>query len=194
MRIFKLWWKVFALLLIMLLFSGCGGGSDSDNLGSNPSPTPTPSPYEEPNNDPDKYDFSKVLAGTWYGVSGSGTATGVEGLFTAELETMRERFMDVEISGDIGTAFMTGYQTWRVVHQPSNDAWRVRFNNYRDEVNIVHIGSDTWRLEYSYDTGESTTLTLKLTSSKTLEATQSGVTAIDGYAYDYDFTLQARKQ
>ena len=61
-------------------------------------------------------------------------------------------------------------------------------------MNIVHIGSDTWRLEYSYSTGESTTLTLKLTSSSTLEATQSGVTEVEGYVYDYDFTLQARKQ
>ena len=109
MRMFKSWWKVFALLLIVFLFSGCGGGSDSDNLGSNPTPTPTPTPYEEPNNDPDKYDFSKVLAGTWYGVSGSGTATGVLGVFSAELETMRERFINVELNGDIGTALMTGY-------------------------------------------------------------------------------------
>lgn len=195
MYTFKSWWKIFALLLMVFLLSGCGGsGSYSENLGSNPSPTPTPTPYEEPNNEPDKYDFLEVLAGTWYGLGGSGTATGVEGLFTAELETMRERFINVEINGDTGTALMTGYQTWRVVHQPSNDAYRVRFNNYRDEVNIVHIGSDTWRLEYSYDTGESTTVILKLTSAKTLEASQSGVTEIDGYVYDYDFTLQARKQ
>lgn len=174
-----------------VLLTGCGGSSDSDNLANTLSPTPIPSPV--PDNEADTYDMSRVLSGTWYGLSGSGTATGSDGRYRLEMVRTRARISRVEIEGETGTALLTGYQDWRAIHSSMEYASVVRLESMQDEMALVHIGSNMWRMEYPDGLDYSATLTIKLTSNRTGEATPTGVVDIEGYLYSYTMNMELRE-
>ena len=187
MKKIRLWSFMCIFVLCVSMFSGCGGGSSSDSGGSNPLPTPTPSP--EPNNEPDTYDISKVLTGTWYGISGSGTATGPDGTYDLTMRTLRARFSEIQVTGDTGTAKLTGFQVWNANTRSGVYTRTVRLESNSDEMTLIHVGSDTWRCEYL----NGTVLTLKMETEKTGQATQEGIVDIGGYVYNYTATIEVRK-
>ena len=197
MRKLSSWMYLFVLVLVVFLFSGCGGSDDSSNGGNNspssPTSKPTPiTPNPETNSNvgtyTDKYDIASVLNGEWYGLSGSGTATGEGGTYGLLLSSMTISIVKTQVTGNTGTSYITYRQTWTT----SDGVWDYRTLLYGDaeKMNMSHVGSDMWRLEGS----DGTVVTVTLTSETTAIVTQDGTADIEGYPYDYSVRYTIRKR
>lgn len=151
----------------------------------------TSAPEAEPARDnyTDTYDIAQVLNGRWYGLSGSGTASAAGETLNAEMNILSANISNVQISGSSGTATVTGNHSWSVWHQDGSYATTFEFKSTSDTISMTHAGVNTWRCVFS--TGE--VITMKATSSTTLDITQEGRGYKDGIYYDYALNMSAEK-
>ena len=152
------------------------------------STTPTPQPdtqTPDTHNYTDTYDIASVLNGSWYGVSGSGTATGKSGQINLLMSSMSISVVNTQINGDNGTSYVTYRQYWNYKFQNYN--FQALLYLDAEQVSIKHTGSNTWSLENTDGFA-----TLMLTSETTAIVTQQGtVDTQDGkYSYSVRYTIK----
>ncbi len=129
-----------------------------------------------------------MLNGEWYGLSGSGTATGEGGTYGLLLSSMTMSIMKTQVTGQTGTLYITLRQTW----ETSDDDWEYSTLLYGDaeRLDMSHVGVDMWRLEGS----DGTVVTVTLTSETTAIVTQDGIADIEGYPYEYSVRYTIKKR
>ena len=194
MSTFKSWSKLFVLVLLVFAFAGCGGGSggSTDNNTNNQSTTPTPTKQDDytVGTYTDTYDIASLMNGDWYGVSGSGTATDTSGSYSLIMYSIQANIMETQLSGNYGKTYMTYREYWDYDETNSDYITRVSMYGDNEELDMRHVGSNTWQCIAL----DGTSLTLKFTSSSTAMITQEGIAVVDGRSYTYSVkgTIQKR--
>ena len=186
MSTFKSWSKLFVLVLFVFAFAGCcgggGGGDSTNNSSNNPNTTTKPDNYTV-GSYTDTYDIEGFLNGEWSDISMSGSATGVEGDFTAILQRMSATIWGTQITGNTGTLYITSREEWEVHYQGKDYAGIYLLYGDAEKFSMQHIGVNTWRLEGPNDT----VVTVQALSNSTAIITQKGTEKIGGRNYSYSF-------
>ena len=156
-----------------------------------PEPTPAPAPDNGNNTYSDTYNIASVLNGNWYGVSGSGTATGADGTFNVIMSNMSLTVARTQINGNTGTAYFTYRQRWNTEDEDDYYYYHHTTLLYGDNefANLQHVGSDTWKCTFS----DGTVAVITFTSETTAMVTQDGTANIDGVPYRYSVRYTLRK-
>ena len=126
-----------------------------------------------------------MLDGTWYGVSGSGTATGRSGQINLLMSSMSISVVNTKTNGNSGTSYVTYRQYWDYEFQNYN--FQALLYLDAEQVSLQHTGSNTWSLKNTDGFA-----TLMLTSETTAIVTQQGtVDTQDGkYSYSVRYTIK----
>ena len=149
-------------------------------------PTPTPTTPDTNNTYTDTYDIASVLNGSWYGVSGSGTATGRSGQINLIMSRMSISIVNTQVNGSNGMLYVTYRQYWDYEYQ--NYDFQALLYLDAEEVTMRHTGSNTWSLENTDGFA-----TVMLTSATTAIVTQQGIVETDDGQYNYSVRYTIRK-
>ncbi len=92
----------------------------------------------------DTYDIASVMNGEWYGVEGSGLATGTEGLYSMVMSSISVNIFGTQVANNTLTAYMAHRQRWNCYNQ--NGQFVTRAVIYRDNsiLNMTRIGRNIW--------------------------------------------------
>ena len=144
----------------------------------------------ETNSYTDTYDIANVMNGDWYGISGSGHATGEDGTYSLIMESVSINIVDSQVTGNTLTAYMTHRQYWRCYNPNGQFVTRVVLYGDNTNMNMRHIGTNTW--EAQADNG--LLLIIQFTSETTAMVTEENMADIAGLTYRYSIkgTIQKR--
>ena len=135
------------------------------------------------------YDINSVLNGTWYGDSGSGTATGAGETFNLVMNRIQIRIFNTQVNGNTGTTYISHRQYWDYDDNYSDYITRVQLYGDGEKANITHTGNNTWHLTFSNDT----TVTIMFINEREAMVTQEGTTDIDNTTYSYSLRYTMSK-
>ena len=137
----------------------------------------------------DTYDIVSVMNGNWYGVSGSGTATGFDGTFNLQLLSMTFSTSGTQISDNIGTSYVTTMQYWNCDY--NGYIYPLKTDNAL--IDMVHVGNNTWQLNASDKVVNDTVMTITFTSETTAIVSQEGVAIFHNNPYNFSLQYTIRK-
>lgn len=136
----------------------------------------------------DAYDFTRLTQGTWYGVSGSGSASGSDGIYNLRLSQLNFSVFEPRITGNTGTAYITNKQYWSCYSPTGDYIGEILLSCDYNRMELTHIGANTW---YSKDEN-GTFYTIQL-AADTVLIEQEGTLTKEDITYYYSIIYTARK-
>ena len=169
-----------------------------------PTPIPTPTtpdtsehnttnPNADSNTYTDTYGIAELAEGRWYGLSGSGSATGSDGTYSLIMSSVDFSVFELKITGDTATAYITNRQYWSCY--AGTYLGRVLLYCDYEEMTFSHVDVNTW---YSED-ADGTSYTLRFISEDTVLIEQEGPftgdsITNDSITYHYSIKYTAKRQ
>lgn len=136
----------------------------------------------------DAYDFTRLTQGTWYGVSGNGSATSSDGTYKLKLSQLNFSVFEPKISGNTGTAYITNKQHWSCYSPVGDYIGEILLSCDYERMELIHIGANTW---YSKDE-HGTFYTIQI-AADTVLIEQEGTLTMENITYYYSIIYTARK-
>ena len=129
----------------------------------------------------DTYDIASVLNGDWYGVNGSGLATGVDETYNVIMSSINLRIIGVQVTNNNLTGYLTHRQLWNCYDK--NRQFVTRLLLYRDNSNftMTRIGANMWEAKGN----DGSFLIMQFISETTAIVTQETTENIRGRDYHY---------
>ena len=159
-----------------------------------PEPTPAPNTPEPNTGDTytDTYDIPSVADGTWEGISGSGTATGVDGQYTLDMQSINATVWGTKITGNTGETYITQRSYWNCYGQNGLFILRLLLRGDALKGILVHVGVNTWRCENTENNED--ILTITLISNTTAIVKQEYPVEVGGYSYHCSLPIHSKRE
>ena len=146
----------------------------------------------ETNSYTDTYDIANVMNGNWYGTSGSGTAMiGPLGLLNpidVSLSSMITSFAITQITGDVGTSYITSMAYWNYFYQ--GNTYQKTLLLDAEKFTMTHVDANAWEFKSS----DGTVITIWLISETVALAVQTGTILLDNLeTCNYSLTYTMNK-
>lgn len=148
--------------------------------------------YNNNNKDSSEYDIS-IISGRWTGVSGTGTATGSDGIFDVKMESFSALFTNLTAENSLAKVYATTFTTWAAYQTNEYVTAVERYNDDAIQMTFEHVDTNTWR--YNFPNSQSK-ITVKFTSETTAEVYEESRTLYTGslLVYDCDLSYTITKQ
>ncbi|MBQ9419170.1 MAG: hypothetical protein IJU31_02205 [Synergistaceae bacterium] len=204
-------WFLVALVFFAVVSTGCGGGSSTTDSGNTKSSESTQSgnnnktnqnqqtQNDNTNTTPQNTNgFSNTysaseMTGTWVASSGSGVATGPDGVFSLIMTNCTATFDNIngaDSSTSTSTTYVSASANWNAYQ---NNMYTRTIPLYYNNafVEIRNIRANTWRYTFS---GSGSTITATLTSETTADVVEEGNFGLGSYTYRYVATYTMTKR